>query len=548
MSVNKILFGDNRADVYQYVDIYDPATDGDVNGTSKVIPSIGSLVIKDHHLYEVTAQDPLTYKSTLTAITIDTEVVDEAQLISYGNDVFMLYYDDRVRPTQLNVDGKIVLFGANLTEYQLIRNGDEVISIYLNPDETINGTRIPLTTSPNNNAVKLCTNCHTLSSLQDGELVTLRVFDHLGIECINIRMHAKRAVILNDLSSNCNPIVDFDATCLQMKDGEFYIYEKQSIEALGIAPTVTYADGTTEIIPVDNVQCFIYGFEDFIPSYTGYRRKLLIKYFLSDRQLGTNVVDNGGSRFVYVEKWLTTISNKSLYEIKISVIPVWDSNALRYNLRFLAYTLRRDQVYDVTPYIQMETPYDGKLFGTTQMITYNVNLANILGADHNIYYRQSTWLKLRLPPVRERYVIMDSAHDDRAFGVEAPPTFRRPIIVYDTDLQMYFIPTSNFINVEAFIESFYRLARPLYNANTELREVTPTHFTIRDLSLNVQIAAPIPVEQFSQAWNIISVYGPSNRLLNSTVIVEFLTKSGDDYQILYGVPVEVWASDSGYNN
>ena len=124
---------------------------------------------------------------------------------------------------------------------------------------------------------------------------------------------------------------------------------------------------------------------------------------------------------------------------------------------------------------------------------------------------------------------------------------RRPVIHYDTTLQQYFIPTSVFANQEAFLECFYRFARPPYNTATDLAPTTPTHFTIRAIDdANVLITTPIPVEQYNQVWNIVRP-GSAAQLVGGVVLVEFLNLVGTEYKILYGVPVQVYESRTGYN-
>jgi hypothetical protein len=59
------------------------------------------------------------------------------------------------------------------------------------------------------------------------------------------------------------------------------------------------------------------------------------------------------------------------------------------------------------------------------------------------------------------------------------------------------------------------------------------------------ISAPIPLENYNQAWNAITTNDLT--LVNQTVIVEFVREIGNTYQIIYGVPVDVYRSETGYN-
>ena len=60
------------------------------------------------------------------------------------------------------------------------------------------------------------------------------------------------------------------------------------------------------------------------------------------------------------------------------------------------------------------------------------------------------------------------------------------------------------------------------------------------------IATPIPVEEYPQLWNIVRKGNP-DQLVGGVVLVEFLKLIGDEYRIIYGVPVGVYESRSGYN-
>ena len=136
----------------------------------------------------------------------------------------------------------------------------------------------------------------------------------------------------------------------------------------------------------------------------------------------------------------------------------------------------------------------------------------------------------------ERYTLRDNNNTSIIYGSDGSLS-RRPIIRYDILRDQYFIPTSVFRNKDAFLESFYRKARPFFDTRTETEAPEPTHFTIRDTTTGQQlIANPISVNEYGTAWSTIST---APNLNGSTVLVEFLQYIDNTYIILYGVPVDV---------
>lgn len=555
-----ILFGDKRPDAIGLSQMYDPDLHGvDPLASGKIVPAVNSLVSDEATdiIYRVKSQNPTTWKSVLVPvkylITTDPTGDNVPAIVDYGNSRFMLYYDDRTKPTELGVDARLYFFNMYSVEYRLIRkhiDGTlEIISTYLDSDGKFKGDRIPLETVHGLSVLtKYCTNCHTLQTLTDGETITLQLFDTNGILTMEVPLIVKRPDALNDLASDSNPIMVFDAESTQMIGDEFYLYENQSPTVLNIRPYALLADGTEKTYPVDGKTCFIYGLErDSIPAYPGRKFKIMVKKFLTSRDLTMVSTYDPSLRSVTVEKWINIVKNQTEYSMKLSVIPWYDPSASKFKFKFFAYTEQRDHVYDVTNNITINESFDPTLYNVEQYLKVTFDSDIIFKAGVETIYQQSWWITLREPVAYEKYIIKDSQHDEYAYGVDASNR-RRPIIHYGETRQQYFIPSSVFGNRVAFLESFYKVARPPYDTTVELAPIVPTHFTIRALDdANVLIAAPIPITEYTQAWNITR-NGSTSQLVDGTVIVEFLEQVGDEYSIIYGVPVEIIESTTGFND
>jgi len=561
-TTNMVLFKNRLPDSLFLSQLYDSSKDGTWDEHSaKIVPHPGSLVIDEESggLYFVESVDQNTLDSTLKPCKIikvidpsdpDYEGEDEISIISYGNDKFLLYYDDRNKPTQLNIDGKLLFYGANLDEYRLVRrnknNEEEIISLYIQNNNVYTGERIPLTSVGDNSVVKKCTDCHTLFTLEDGDKIELQVYDKSGILSATVDLFAKRATILNDLSSTNDVIVNFDATCNQMLGDQFYVHQRQDPAHLAITPSITYSDGTKINLSINNTDCFIYGLEDFVASFPGLQQRLIIKKFLSNREVSTISTTSAGKRYIVCEKMLTVLANESLDGVKISVIPIWSNYSSSYELKFIAYTDRRDKIFDATEYVTMLTEFVGNKWNTIQTVSFEVDLQSMLGATTMVPHRQTVYISVSPYNEYVKYLISDTPDMSPVYGADSS-TIRRPIFVYDDTIKQYFIPTSNFRNTEAFLESFYYKSSPMFNVKEEIEPVAPTHFVIRDpKTLNTITTSPIEVNQYNKAFNITTK--PYDQYVNGQLFVEFLEYDGTNYHILYGVPVDVSKSTGKYTD
>ena len=563
-----VLLKDKRPSCCFLDQVYDPDTDGPwVNDDSfpRVVPQEGGVVVERDtgNLYYVKSVDSTTYKSTLAATRIVVEIEeDEIKVISYGNDRFYLFVNSDHRPTQLTVSANFVIFGSDLVEYQLARldaNGKrEVLSVYLDSDghygysgDVLNpgykNNRIPLMPVASGSPIKKCTNCHTESVLEEGETIVMDIFDNTGILAMTVRLLVRNKVSYNDLASDSDYVVGLTASALQtLPNGDFYLYQKQDPSHLGVTPRLIYSDGRYEDLVIDGNTCFCYGLEGFNPAFAGQKQKLLIKKFLGPKQYSSVNDSMGNQRFLTCEKWLTVMPNETIDSIKVSVMPIWNPVAGNWYLKYIAYSDKRDKVHDVTSLVSYAQEVDTGNFGPIQKLMIEVDLASLFGAASTIPYNQTIFPRFWNKAEYQKYLISDNYDMSVVYGVESSDR-RRPVIHYDDTLMKYFIPTSRFRNKAALLDAFYYCANPPMNIVNELSAPEPTHFTIRALdNLSTLITTPIAIEQFNQPW-MINRSGDPSMLVGSNVIVEFLKAQGSDYQILYGVPVDIYKSTTGYN-
>lgn len=539
-----VIYNNRKPDSYDIDDIFDP--DNPTNG--KYFPSIYSLVIKhDGSLWYVATRDETNFKVTLKPINLITaeDNDDTVKIISYGNDKYCLYQDTRVSPYKLVCDAKILFYGNNLKEFELIHTGadgkEAIISMYLDSNDKFTTSRIPLAPiSDEYHAYKFPTNCHTTDELVEGEPVIMNVYNNLGNIAATLTIYVRNGVWLNDLQSRTNPIVALDAECLQTIGSDFYVKERQDPSHLNIRPYLLYADGSKVYVNIDNQQCFLYGLEYFVPSYPGYSQTLIIKYFLNYRESAIGATNTTTNRFLTCTKKLVVVKDKEDYSFKLSVVPTFNKGTLAWDLHYFLYTDDRDHCYQVDDYIKQDKEFNfvgnQTKWGSEQRVVLNYDFQKVLNTTDPLTGSQFAYITVNNPTEYERYTIRDNSDTTIVYGADSSLS-RRPVIWYDADIMKYFIPTSIFQNKDAVIESFYRKARPYFDTRTETEAPEPTHFVVRDsLSGQQLMAGPISLDEYGTAWNIID---SANNLNGQTVVVEFLRLVDGVYLILYGVPVDV---------
>ncbi len=552
-----LIYNARNIDDLLFDEVYDP----DNENSGNIFPSMYSRIMKkDGSLWYVSKQNKETYKSYFTPCRIPSETEmdgtsDDVQIISYGNDEFYLYLDDKVKPYGLRPDAKLIFFSNDITEYLLQRSladgTKEIISMYFDAAGNFVNNRIPLTreTVGGNTGLRP-TNCHTTLDLIEGEAVQLLVFDSKGNQASQQTLFVRNTLSLNDLNALSVPIMDLEYTSPQQRNAnECYIYEKQDISHLNIQPYLVYADGTKVAVNIDNQKCFLLGAADYIPAYPGYSQPVLLKYFLNRRESALNPEMINDIRFITKEIKIITVKNTDKYSVKVGIFPVWRSRTNTWVLRWFAYTADRDHVYDVTDKVTFNelTPFDGSVaaFGKDQQIEIKYQLSELFDVDDDVIGVQNFWITVWNPNAYVKYTFREDEEGKIVYGADSA-TSRRPIIHYDKKLDMYFIPTSIFRNWDAVVESFYRNANPPFNPSEESTAPTPTHFNIRDIDNGqMLISSPIAGETFDQAWPI--TFG-ATKLSGRNVIVEFLyhdVSGAGTFEIVFGVPVDV--ADGVYN-
>ena len=576
MSFKSVLFGERAAGVYLKTEIFFPEDSGQVTPeqSGKTVPAVGSLVIDNttglhNQVYVVTFVNQQTYEPTL--IPASYVLNSEAQVdrvLSYGNDIFMLYFStvtenvngSNVNLTRLIVDNKLSLFGNHAATYTLTRFDDDgnesIISrkyvIGENNSLIPKGNIIPMYET-GIDGVRKCDGCYTeINNIKEGESIRCDVYTAGGLLIAQINLIAKKAHLLNETIDNANPIVGMRIKGSQQdSNGDLFLTQGQNVNTLAIMVDLEYSDGSSRTIAIDNKRGFCYGLENVSSTIVGASFDILVKYYLSQSD-STNTIDvstENSTRYITASARIKIISNSVDVTSKISVIPVWNKTLNKFDLQLLKYRDSRVEspVSSNDPtsaeYVSV-SGFDGASFNTKQ--TLELTYRNVI--DYNGTTEEKSTnvlLELKNPINTGTPFLISEPNSQIIYGDDTLPHLY-PRIKFDATINNYVIPSNIFTEnssqtkEEVFLENFYFNANPPKKHNETIAPI-PTHFRLKYANGNVLSRSLISVDNFTSNLNVIIPNGSQNNfLVGTTVVVEFVREIDEiTCEYLYGVPVIV---------
>lgn len=540
--------------VYSRQQIYDPTWDDpnyNAGGGQLIVPAIGSIVRDtDESPLWVVGVDEVTYVPSYIAVPLSTDNDNVVSMLNYGNTVLRLYVDYRALPYPVTPDSKCIFIGKSPRFYTLSRypgtDNESVISQYFDTTGKLVSQMVPLVALDSTNSSWYLPRSNTSVTLEDNEEIKVKIFGEDGTEVLSAILFVKQSAVINENVIYSPTIVGMTVSGnQQLTNGSFYLFEKQSFDSLGLSATLVYDDGTTSVVPIDNIKCILYGQRDFISSFAGLSQNVTIKYFRSEGETIVPSISDPTGSMISATVPVTVIPNTLGITNKIVAIPMYNGNLSRYVMRYWMYFTDGRSHVDVTAYVSI---HSGTLVTTsshfsipqTYVISVDLNEVDPVQYPTSVIYQQNIVITFSSPSVLVKWVTRDAATSQNIYGQDTIQS-RRPNIRFDNVSKQYFIPSYIFTNPQALINSFYTQASPPYDPSVSLIPQEPTHFVIRDiLTGNMVITSPIAIENYAQAFTIIN--DVTGQYVGSLLVVEFLNiVNSSTTNVLFGVPVDVVA-------
>ena len=375
-------------------------------------------------------------------------------------------------------------------------------------------------------------------SIQSGETVRMEVYEVLENSTslrliMNVVLNVREGDIISGAASGSKVITKFDV------DNDPAIKEDPNIWKIGVGdkinvvtdgmePTLTFEDGSTRIIPVDDPGLFVYGLENVSTANSGVEFKVLFKYFPAKSPYFNGVEyfnSNYSKGFLTCTKVVKVVEQGDIMIRKISIIPAWDYESRRYKFNYLVYDnsfkspVFMGEIGSATlADVAADTAKSVEL--THQMYLDDMGIArqNQVGVDALFGYIQHAVLGLYIHSANYKNAVYTQAlsiqlqewdktltaakwligsydnegiyrYEDMPYG--NPTATIRPYIQFDWEAYKtdpvnnspYRIGTK-FVTAKEFTDAFYEAAKPptdVVEEGGETVTITPTHFVVRSM-------------------------------------------------------------------
>lgn len=412
-------------------------------------------------------------------------------LASVNNAANFVWLDTSIIPYRFSVDARMYIYPQNASYVKVFRGTDisaatgVVISRYYDQSGHNQGENIPLVEVAlldeiNNHSISTVAVGSCTTELNNGEIVTLVVYDDVGGPISRTACLVQRSEFIRTIEASALYVtgISLRSQNLSITDDKTIEYPvNATVESNQLIGVVTYNNHNSIELPVDGTKFSISGLTNFIASEAGKRFPAVLTYQMGPDEFSNHLTQQT-NRTISVEYSILTISVDNAYNVKLFAGPKWNWDVGAYRMEYWLYNLDRDETYYVTPYVQLGvgSHFDPVEYGVKQSFAVTINLAQI-NSDFNSYtHVQVITLTLHQPGhegVIPRWTMEYLPAQTPAFG----GTVAAQVHQIDANLWDVSIASSAY-SMEDWLRRTYEATIPLKHALREAVPPTPTHFKL----------------------------------------------------------------------
>lgn len=337
------------------------------------------------------------------------ELEDELLGSSLGEtrEQYRIYAKLGTLPIRAALDLGLKIYQANASHIKVFKGTNisatgNVISTVLNSSNVPVSQNVGLSLLGNingtNYAIRSPKEFVLTEAMQDGDVASVVVYSTTGA-VLGVYKH----IIVNtdfvrtvDAASKYIVGIDLISPFLSPTENDVLEYPiNLPVQSGSLQGKVRYSDGTSIILPMDGVRFELQGAENFVATQAGQSAPLQLVYHLGATEYATMGGSVPGDRWVSKPYRIRTVAVQGLYSAKLFAVPGWTGAA--WTLEWYLYSLARDAVYHVTPYVQngVGAPlFSGTNYVSKQSIVKTLNLQDI--GQGLPFYQHVQTLSLRL--------------------------------------------------------------------------------------------------------------------------------------------------------
>lgn len=460
-----------------------------------------------------------------------------------ASESYRAYLDTSSTPFKLSLDTRLHLYGTGNRYVKMFRGTDisqttgNVISVYFDQSGNHLGENIPLEVVAmediTNIAIQTPVTAYTLTRMDDGEVVTVVVYDDAGNVVSVNHVTVMNSTFIRTVDQSLEYIVSIALESPYLVPGDpttISVPINMVVDNLPIMGVVTYNSGRRNLLPLDGDKFAILGMENYIATRSGQTLPVSLTYKLGPNEYSYSMTVSANNH-ISVPYKIRTDDPDIAYSVKLFAYPEWRGAIDGYGLRFYLANLERQYLWDVTPFVVAgagSRAYNPTEYGVLQRVSFMVNLADIDSQFNSYHHVESFEFFLVGPP---------NLQDNTTWQIGYEPN-QNPRYGVDTVANVEFVAANNWAvdltsgatTLEQWLEKMYYRTIPLYDANTEAKAPVPTHFYLR-------IGSHSELKPISQ-WSVIHTMHEGVDT-GKCVYLEFIRRiSSNDLQLsVTGVPV-----------
>jgi hypothetical protein len=464
----------------------------------------------------------------------------------YSSESWRVLLDTRVFPHRLDIDMKFFMYGVEAKEVRIFRGVNttdtgEVISAYYSQGEYVSDA-IPLDFAGQhilyNKAIKAPAQGYTTKEgLLDGQIVTVVTYSNSGaptsyakmlIMNTNLTRHA------NDSMKRVKSIEVISPYLSKTEPNTLEVPVDSTMETLVMRAKVTYADGssrTMDIVDEDaNGKFKLLGLKWWSPSQTGRPQGLKLVYELSESEEYSYLQGETVNGKVITSYRIIGIPVDPARSLKVYAFPVWLNSMQGYGLEYWLYDLDRQVARSIpkgaVALAENSPPFDGLEFTSVQHLRIGVTLKAVdVEYGEDVHTQQIQVALLRDGGLNmANWKVKFSGAQEVWFG-----NGTNAIVHALTGGISTVNVSQELTDYSVWLKQLYYSIDPLYDPQTELAGLEPTHFIITTKTR----AFKVPITSWRQDINFVTDLGEGETLYLKWVKE---TASGDLQLGISGLP------------
>lgn len=471
----------------------------------RYVPEVGDIVMHPTNGDWIVQSVSENYIPTMTPRTIvdnDSDVNDNIVVpsSSYSRRADAIHVDNTSTPIRFYINSRIWFNGSQASHYKIflgtrIGDGGNSIGAVYNANHQIVSDNIELELAAfdrdvTNLTVKSPKSGYLRELPPEGELVTVVAYANDGrqldaqvlvVTYENIIASNKAVKFIADISLDTPYLSEDDSSVVE-------IPRNMNLESLAFFGIATYNDGSpSQRYPVNGTKFSLFGAEAYTASVDMSSVGVVLSYALGDDE---SAVDTTGlvTRSKTKSYRIKTLPSDAAYSVKLFVLPYWNAQIAKWQLRYVLYDMRRSINIDVTDLVEVNQAYkfNPDLYNQKQTIKVAINLQNV-GAEYTFYRPvQSFYITLLKPgqtPNQAAYYLL-SYSSDVTVGSTLIAQRRQSGGTMSLDL------SCGATSVEDYLAKIYKNIEVLYTPDVAAPP-NPTKFRLKLYGTNVVNVYPI---------------------------------------------------------